>query len=101
MRKSACNAAIAVKHSFVLLPVGLCSRRKLLKRASKYQVIEGNTYWADFLTGVGELSGQAEIQHVAASAGTGQSSHGEVGLLPDNTDKHVYAGFTSAIGTAS
>lgn len=38
------------------------------------------THWTDFLVGVGELACQAEIQHVAASAGTGQSPHGKVGL---------------------
>lgn len=29
------------------------------------------TYWTDFLAGVGKLAGQAEIKHIAASAGTG------------------------------
>lgn len=29
------------------------------------------TYWTDFLAGVGELTCQAKIKHIAASAGTG------------------------------
>lgn len=38
------------------------------------------TYWTDFLVGVCKLTCQAKIKHVAASAGTVQSSHGKVRL---------------------
>lgn len=39
-----------------------------------------NTYWTDFLAGVCELTSQTKIKHIAAPAGTGQSSHGKVRL---------------------
>lgn len=38
------------------------------------------TYWADFLAGVGKLTSQTEIKHIAASAGTCKSSHCKVRL---------------------
>lgn len=30
-----------------------------------------STYWTDFLAGVGKLTGQTKIEHIAAPAGAG------------------------------
>lgn len=47
---------------------------------NKQTAREESTYRADLLTGIGELSSQAKVQHVASPTGTGEAAHGEVGL---------------------
>lgn len=41
---------------------------------------EDAPYRSDLLAGVGELTSQTEVQHVAGPTGTGEPAHGEIGL---------------------
>lgn len=43
-------------------------------------VTEEATYRANLLTGIGELTSQAKVKHVAGPTSTGKAAHGEVGL---------------------
>lgn len=54
--------------------------------------INKDTHRANFLVGVGELASQAKIQHVAASAGTSQSSHGKVRLQSTRVTTKLQSG---------